>query len=460
MDSTMGQVSDYINEYEQWKAQSPGYIDGLSEFATKPMEMVSKKFVSTEIGDKVADALFIIIEKTILGSEKLVADQEIIEAIQKYDPSITTINDLRNSRNIAAMNQAALSFIESNTAFAAAQGSEAGARGLLGLPLNIPALFSAVFRMIQQICSCYGFDYSRPEEKDFILKILAISASTKEKEKNTALKDIELSDAIIKAQYSAVATETYLKQTEITLLKQSWDAMDDKSALIRLRNSLKSIGFQLTKKKALQMIPAISATIGAVFDSVYTNDVGIIANLLYRQRRINTQTGEVTRVEYDYPAEKLNEKKMINAETEVPDAAPDEAILTPLSEPTRIIIQFLIMIALSDNYFDDSEKNYILETVRDDIGEELSYDTFRKITDEVKAKDITEILEYHTKYDQDFKESLILMGMVVSMVDGKVVPEESALIYHACHLFRISPEKYKQLNKAAFDIYEGVESPG
>ncbi len=458
MHSEAHQITDYINEYSLWKTKSPGDIEGLSQFATKPIEMVSKKIISPEIGDKVADALFTIVEKTILGSEKIVTDNEIIEEIQKYDPSIAYMGDIRKSQNISAMNNAALSFIRSNTAFAAAQGAGAGARGLLGLPLNIPVLFTSVFRMIQQICSCYGFDYDRPEEKDFILKILAISASTKEKEKNTALKDIELSDAIIKAQYSAVATETYLKQTEIALLKQSWSQMDDKSALILLRNSLKSIGFQLTKKKALQMIPAISAIIGAVFDSVYTNDVGIIANLFYRQRRINTQTLEVTKVEYKYPTENLNEKDRVISRKEEPDVTLDEPGLNPLSEPNRIIIQFLVMIALSDNYFDDSEKNYILETVKEDIGEELSADSFQKITNEVRDKSITEILDNYTKYDQDFKDSLILMGMVVSMVDGKVVPEESALIYHACQMFQISPEKFKELNKAAFEIYEGFKA--
>ncbi len=454
MDPDTKPITGYIKEYEQWKIKSPLKIDGLSQFATKPIEMVSKKIIPTEIGDQVADALIIIIEKTILGSKRLVTDEQIIEEIQKHDSSMVKIDDIRKSRNISAMNKAALSFIRSNTAFTAAQGAASGAKGLLGLPLNVPALFTAVFRMIQQICSCYGFDYERPEERDFILKILAISASTKEKEKNTALKDIELSDAIIKAQYSAVATATYLKHTEISLLKQSWDSMDDKSALIVLRNSLKSIGFQLTKKKALQMIPAISAIIGAVFDSVYTNDVGIIANLLYRQRRINTQSVEVTKVEYGNPIENLNEKDMVMSRKEESDVTLVEPGLKPLSEPTRMIIQFLVMIALSDNYFDNSEKNYILETVKEDIGEDLSEDALQKITNEVKEKNITEILDYYSKYDQDFKESLILMGMVVSMVDGKVVPEESALIYQACQMFQISPEKFKELNKAALEIHE------
>lgn len=458
MQAAAEQITGYINEYELWKTKSPGNIEGLSQIATKPLEMVSKKIISTEIGDKVADALFTIIEKSILGTEKLVTDEEIIKEIQQHDPSIGSIREIRKSQNISAMNQAALSFIRSNTAFAAAQGAGAGARGLLGLPLNIPVLFTAVFRMIQQICSCYGFDYQRPEEKDFILKILAISASTKEKEKNTALKDIELSDAIIKAQYSAVATATYLKQTEIVLLKQSWNQMDDKSALVMLRNSLKSIGFQLTKKKALQMIPAISAVIGAVFDSVYTNDVGKIANLLYRQRRINTQSFEVTRVEYKYPERNLDQGKAVEPKKEKPVVSMEESVLKPLSEPTQIIIQFLAMIALSDNYFDETEKNYILETVKEDICEELSETTLQKMIDEIREKDITEVLEDHSKYDQDFKESLILMGMVVSMVDGKVVPEESALIYHACQMFRISPVKFKELNKAAFEICEGFRA--
>jgi hypothetical protein len=58
--------------------------------------------------------------------------------------------------------------------------------------------------------------------------------------------------------------------------------------------------------------------------------------------------------------------------------------LRPLSEPIRLIIRFLILTALSDNFFDDSEKTYIFEAVKEDIREELTEDEFEILVNEVK----------------------------------------------------------------------------
>jgi len=54
-----------------------------------------------------------------------------------------------------------------------------------------------------------------------------------------------------------------------------------------LRQFAKTIGIQITKRKALQMVPVIGAVIGGSFDGVYCNDIGRAAVMSYRQRKID-----------------------------------------------------------------------------------------------------------------------------------------------------------------------------
>jgi tellurite resistance protein len=59
----------------------------------------------------------------------------------------------------------------------------------------------------------------------------------------------------------------------------------------------------------------------------------------------------------------------------------------------------------------------------------------------------------HTNYDDDFKENLILMGLFIAMIDGKVVPEESTLIKQAGQILELSAMKLEELNRTALSIH-------
>ena len=58
------------------------------------------------------------------------------------------------------------------------------------------------------------------------------------------------------------------------------------SLLAAMRQFAKSLGIQLTKRKALQMVPAVGALVGASFNATFVNDIGRAAYMSYRRRRI------------------------------------------------------------------------------------------------------------------------------------------------------------------------------
>ena len=159
--------------------------------------------------------------------------------------------------------------------YAAAEGGATGAVGIFGLPADIPALFMISFRQIQQIGTCYGYDTTSEEEQEYVLQILRTGST---------------GDIKAKVQFLVG-----LKQIEQILLKVSWKQMNailaakeigKLSSLAALRQFAKSMGIQLTKRKALQIVPVVGALVGVSFNGVFVNDVGRAAYMSYRRRRI------------------------------------------------------------------------------------------------------------------------------------------------------------------------------
>jgi hypothetical protein len=156
-----------------------------------------------------------------------------------------------------------------------AEGGAAGGFGLPGIAADIPALFGILIREIQEIGTCYGYDMSKPEEWDYILHVLRTGATTNMKEK--------------------IAFVVSLKEFEQILIRVTWTHMSEsfaakqiskESLLAAIRQFAKSLGIQITKRKALQMIPVIGALVGASFNGMLTNDIGKAAYMNYRRRWI------------------------------------------------------------------------------------------------------------------------------------------------------------------------------
>ena len=141
-------------------------------------------------------------------------------------------------------------------------------------------LFTISLRAIQEIGICYGYDVNRPEERDYVLHILQTGAS---------------SDIKAKMQFVVV-----LKQMEQILLKVSWKKMASDlaakevsklSLMAAIREFAKSLGIQLTKRKALQSVPIIGALIGGSFNCVFVNDISRAAYMSYRRRFVEELEG-------------------------------------------------------------------------------------------------------------------------------------------------------------------------
>lgn len=282
-------ISKAKEDIKQWEQDGPGWLAKVGNFILWPANKAAEMLIPNGVHDAVAKA----IEGFLLGisnlSQHTVNAADITGRIAANRAAFGKHPDLW--QELTVVDQEAESCWNWNLGFAATEGGAAGAAGLFGLAADIPALFTIVIRLIQQTAICYGYDPTKPEEQDYVIHILRTGSADDIKTKLEALM--------------------LLKQLEVILIKVTWKKMTAEfaakqfsklSLLAATRQFAKSLGINLTKRKALQMIPIIGAIVGASFNANFANDVGRTAFMSYRRRwiaereRAGNPSGKVARV--------------------------------------------------------------------------------------------------------------------------------------------------------------------
>lgn len=111
------------------------------------------------------------------------------------------------------------------------------------------------------------------EDAQFIYGVLSISGANSMKEK--------------------VASLGFLRTLEVVLVKQTWKAMSDRAvanrlsqegALVLARTLARQLGINLTRRKALAVIPVIGAVVGGSANGWWLKEVGWAARRAFQER--------------------------------------------------------------------------------------------------------------------------------------------------------------------------------
>jgi len=261
------------NEYEQeqikaikaWKAEEPSTISKIFGVVTVPVTWLMEKLIPQAAIRGVIDGA-----NAVAGW--LAYTDDILRDANIRDANILEIYELKRA-NLELCDSLANQVHNWAIGIATVEGGVTGATGIFGLTADIPAIITWAFRTIHKIGLCYGFQPTSEMDNQFILSILSASGANSVAEKSAAL--------------------TMLKSVEITIAKQTWKAMAEKAAqqqlskegaIISVKNLAKQLGINLTKRKALQAIPAVGALIGSSVNGWYIKDVGWAARRAFQKR--------------------------------------------------------------------------------------------------------------------------------------------------------------------------------
>jgi len=264
-------------EIERWESQGPGFLTSVGDTILWPAQKLAEQLIPEGVQESVSEAIAKFLSGISSLSERLIDKEQVLEKVNSFKNE--------NASELEAMDKAAKHYWNWHISYAAVEGAGTGAPGIFGLPADIPLLFGISFRQIQQIGTCFGYDTTSEEEQEYVLKILQTGST-----------------GDIKAKVEFLVG---LKQIEQILLKVTWKRMNAAmaakeigklSSLAALRQFAKSMGIQLTKRKALQIVPVVAALVGASFNAVFVNDIGRAAYMSYRRRRIAELNGPEEKV--------------------------------------------------------------------------------------------------------------------------------------------------------------------
>ena len=270
----MTKKQDYIKkvkeEIHEWENKEPGYITNILNSILNPAIEMAEPLIPEAVKKAVSKSVEGILRSSLFGAGFLFADKAVIDKVAEKNKELNSLKKIFNSDDLESMDAAADYYWTQNVVAAAVEGGANGAMPLIGLAANIPALLTIAFRCIQQIALCYGFDTSKDDEKMFMLGILNIASSS----------DIAGKQAAI----------VFMRQIQVDIAKKGWKKLAEeggRGAIISLiRKLAKTIGINLTKRKALMLVPIIGAMVGASFDGTYILDVGRAAKNCYRKRKL------------------------------------------------------------------------------------------------------------------------------------------------------------------------------
>jgi len=188
------------------------------------------------------------------------------------DSGVQSIEDLK-TLDLQKSDELANSVHNWAIGIASAEGGAAGATGVFGLAVDIPAIITIALRTIHKTGACYGFEVKSRSDRDFVLAILSSSSANDMNEKTLALMA--------------------LRSIEVTIMKKTWKAIAQQAGtqtvgreagILAIKSLAAQLGINLTKRKALQAIPAIGAAVGASVNGWYIKEVGWAARRAFQER--------------------------------------------------------------------------------------------------------------------------------------------------------------------------------
>lgn len=247
--------TEQYNAIQNWKSEEPSVLSQAFGTIAKPITWLTEKIIP----QRAIEAAL----KGLGNCARFLADSDDI----KRDANICSISELK-TRELRLCDNLANEVHNWAIATAAAEGGVTGALGIAGMMIDIPSIVTMGLRVIYKIGLCYGYEFNDCDDKSIILEIMSVASANTMKEKNASL--------------------LVLKQMNNLIAKTAWKRMAQTGALgatiITIKNLAKQIGINITKRKALQAIPAIGAGVGASMNANYINDIAWAARRTFQER--------------------------------------------------------------------------------------------------------------------------------------------------------------------------------
>jgi len=255
---------EQLKAIEAWKKEEPGVISKAFGLVVEPLAWLVRKVVP-EVAIRGALDFSNAMAEWLTDTADICRDGQIERIEQLRGKDLVLSDKLANEVHNWAIG------------IAIAEGGGTGVFGILGAPVDVPAIITLALRTIHKIGICYGYECTTRLDKQFVLGVLAASGSNSVEEKVAALAALR----VIEVQ---LANVTWKKMTEKAAEAAAAKQLSKEGAIIGVRNLAKQLGINITKRRALAAIPVIGAAVGGSVNGWYVKEVGWAARHLFQER--------------------------------------------------------------------------------------------------------------------------------------------------------------------------------
>ncbi|WP_157966446.1 EcsC family protein [Oceanibium sediminis] len=240
------QIRAILAEQDAFRAAPPSLIPRMARSVSRPVGFLTNRLIPAEM-----------VEAALLSAD-WAAGASIRKAAITHDFA-----------DLTACEEAAADIRRWALGYAVTGGGAAGAFGLLGLAVDVPATITLALRTVRLTGLCYGFGADSRAEKVFILDVLGLAGANSRDERQQAI-------ARLAREQADMAPDTWTKI--VRLSGQS------AGSLAATRRVAATLGVNLSTRKMAQLAPVIGAAVGASVNAAFQNDVAAAARFAYRNR--------------------------------------------------------------------------------------------------------------------------------------------------------------------------------
>lgn len=257
-------LSTYEKEQHEkinsWKIEEPGVVAQGVDMLLSPLIFLAGKVVPVKA-----------IEGA-LSAANWVAEKAADESDIVRDAGVSAIPELLK-KDLAISDKLANEVHNWAIGIASSEGGATGASGAATLIVDIPFVITFALRTIHKIGLCYGYRMDSDEGKMLALQILSASGANSMKEKAIALCAVsQVGKIVAKQSWKRIAEEATMNKGAPEML------------IVAIRAVAKQLGVNLTKRKALQLIPVVGAIVGASVNGWWVKEVGWAARRVFQER--------------------------------------------------------------------------------------------------------------------------------------------------------------------------------
>jgi len=262
-------------EIKEWQTERRGYIADVANSAVVGAFSYTASLVPPSVIYAVTEAVEIALRKCFSGSLLTTNKTQIIQqANSKFCCNAGSIEDLQ-FLELEQLDLLSHSYTTSSEVMAVLEGAGMGLGGLVFMLADIPALIMINIRALIQLAFIYGVDATSPEECEYILNIMTLSAADG-KEKMEILSHLD-----------SIARSSAHRQG-LNIRKQIQDHLIGE-AVSKVIHVAHKIAVRLTHAKLMQMIPIIGTAVGAGANFLYTKEIMTYGLMVFRKRWLTTK---------------------------------------------------------------------------------------------------------------------------------------------------------------------------